>query len=1111
MKIVRHLRSAACCVFLVSFIVPAPAGAQQVTAAITGRVTDATGAAVTNANVTATDKDRGTEWPTTTNGEGVFNLPRLPVGTYDVKVTHPGFEAATVSSVLLELNQVARIDVPLTVGSVQESVAVTAAAPMLQTQSTELGQVIDSRTNVELPLATRNYIQLTLLAPGSIHPNPSGFKSGLTTDSSARPNVNGNREQSNTFMFDGLDNNQVSDNLVGYAPAVDAIQEFNEITLTAPAEFGNYMGGIVSATIKSGTNQFHGDVYEFFRNDKLNANSWTNDFEKAAKPAVRWNNFGGILGGPIKHDKLFFFADYQGSRLDNPTTISTTTVYTTAERNGDFSALLSQANPVQLYNPYSVDVNGNRAPFPNNMIPASLFSPAATKILSSSAYPQPTLPGLLNNFQYGVNSYINGDQGDVKVDWNRSEKDRIYVRYSESRFDNPTLRTYQLAYNSFADYPTHTGVMDWTRTIGPSLVNEARAGVNYVFLNNGAASSGASNFAQSVGIQDVPTTFLPSLSLSGGNVASFGTSDVYQLFADAVIHYEDTMILTKGNNTMHFGFQGYRYRMDTFYSGNNGVAGTILFNGYYTTKTIGTGASAANGGIAEADLLLGLPDEIQGGVNGGTWGQRANSLAAFFQDDWRVARTLTFNLGLRWELHTPWDEVKNRQANFNLVTGQEYLSGQSCPYNNCNALYNQYNGITNFQPRIGLAWTPGNGKMVVRAGYTMSNYLEGTGTNLRLAINPPFAVEHDDQYSGSGNYKTLPGSTLDQGFAPFFTNPGDQFHAVTLRVWDPNIRPAVANQWNLTLQEQLLPSMTFSVAYVGQRSTHLMVPMPYFQKVLNGNGTVSPTQFLAGNPSLLADIGQISGTASIGNQDYDALQAQLQKRLSVGLQASLAYTYSKCMTDSIGYYGQSGQTANASAYYQNIYNAQAEWGLCGYDAKSNFVANAVYALPVGRDKHFGKNMNKAVDAVAGGWTLSGILSLHTGFPLTVTATDVSGTLSRGARANCIAPAQVYGMQDAPQGGYQWFNPADFAQPSTGTFGTCGPSVVRGPGLESLDFNAAKYFSVTEHHRLELRGEFINLTNTPILNAPTRSIGTTLGLLQGSQGARNVQLALKYVF
>jgi len=236
-----------------------------------------------------------------------------------------------------------------------------------------------------------------------------------------------------------------------------------------------------------------------------------------------------------------------------------------------------------------------------------------------------------------------------------------------------------------------------------------------------------------------------------------------------------------------------------------------------------------------------------------------------------------------------------------------------------------------------------------------------------------------------------------------------------------------------------------------------------------------------------------------------------QKRLSSGLQASASYTYSKCMTNSIGYYGEGGQTANASAYYQNIYNSAAEWGACGFDAAHNFVANAVYALPLGRNQRFGKGMNKALDAVVGGWTLSGILSLHTGFPLTITATDVSGTSSRGARANCVAPAQVFGAKNAPQGGYQWFNPADFAQPVSGTFGSCGVSTVRGPGLETLDFNAAKYFAITEHHRIEFRGEFINLTNTPILNAPTRGVGTTLGLLQNSQGARNIQFALKYSF
>jgi hypothetical protein len=1086
--------------------------AQQVTAAITGKVVDPQGAAVVGAKVVAVDKARGTEWPTTSNGDGEYSLPRLPIGAYDLKVTANGFQTATQSNIVLDMNQTARLDMTMVVGNVTQTIEVTSTAPLLQTQSTELGQVIDAATNVDLPLATRNYVQLTLLAPGSIHPNPSGFKSGLTTSSSSRPNVNGNREQSNNFMLDGLDNNQVSDNLVGYAPSVDAIQEFNEITLTAPAEFGNYMGGIVSVTTKSGTNQLHGSAFEFFRNDKLNANSWTNNFEGVTRPITRWNNFGGTLGGAIIKDKLFVFGDYQGSRLDTPPSAAVTSVYTTLERTGNFSQLLTAASPVQLYNPYApLLANGTRQPFSGNIIPTTLLSPAAEKIITSSYYPTPTNGNLLNNLVYSTHSYINGDQGDVKVDWNISEKDRFFARYSQSYYTNPTEKSDQLLYNSFNIYPTHTGVLDWTRSISPSFVNEARVGINYVYINNGSSANGLSNFAQTVGIPDVQSSFLPAMSLSGGNVSGLGTSDVYQLFADAVIHYEDTMILTKGKHTMHFGFQGYRYRVDTFYSGNNGRAGQFNYNGQYTSYEPGASGGTKSGGvatgIADADFLLGLPNEILGGVNGGTWGQRSNSLAAFFQDDWRATANLTFNLGLRWELHTPWVEVDNRQANFGLYSGAEEFPNQN---GENRALYNQYNGITNFQPRLGVAWTPGGGKTVIRAGYTLSNYLEGTGTNLRLTINPPFAIEHDNPYN-TGAYFTLPGSTLDQGFAPFLSNAGDQYHNVTLRVWDPTDRPAVANQWNMTVQHQFTPSTTVTVAYVGQRSTHLMVAMPYLQKILNANGTVSPGVFLAGNPTLLADIGQISGTSSRGNQDYDALQMTANKRLSAGLQLQASYTYSKCMTNSIGYYGQGGQAATTSAYWQNAYNSVAEWGPCDYDAAHNFVMNSIYSLPFGKGMKYGSGMNSIEDAVLGGWKISGILSLHTGFPLTITSSDVSGTNARSARANCLAPGDVLGEDNSPSGGYQYFSPTPYAAETKGSFGTCGVGTIRGPGLKTLDFDIAKTFKITERAGLDLRGEFINLTNTPIFNAPSRGIGTTLGLLQGSQGARNVQLALKFHF
>jgi hypothetical protein len=779
---------------------------------------------------------------------------------------------------------------------------------------------------------------------------------------------------------------------------------------------------------------------------------------------------------------------------------------------GNFSQILSEQG-IQLYNPYSVNSSGNRTPFSGNIIPASLFSPAAEKILTSSYYPEPINGSLVNNYQYATNTFINGDQGDVKIDYNISDKDRFYGRYSESRFDNPTLNSFPLIYNSFATAPTHTGVVDWTRTISPSVVNEVRFGVNYVYNDNGAASNGLNDFAQTVGIPAVPSAFLPSMSLNGGNAATFGNSDNVQLFADTVIHYEDTVIWTKGRHTMHIGFQGYRYRIDTFYSGNNGEAGILNFDGQYTSASTTTKAGGTAGGIAEADFLLGLPNSILGGVNGGTWGQRSNTFASFFQDDWRVTPNLTLNLGLRWEVHTPWDEVKNRQANFNLATGQEYISGQSCPWNDCNALYNQYNGITNFQPRLGAAWTPGGGKLVVRAGYTLSNFLEGTGTNLRLPINPPFALEHDDEYTNSAIYGVKPGSTLDQGFLPFNT-PGNQLIGATLRVWDPNVRPAVSNQWNVSLQYQLSSTTTIQASYVGQRNTHLMVPEPYFQKVLNPDGTVSPTRYLEGNPTLLAEIGQISGTASVGNQDYDALQVLVRKRLGAGLEYSLAYTYSKCMTDNLGYYGQGGQSGQSNFYAQNIYNEAAEWGPCDYDAAHNFVANVVYDLPFGRNRMFGKGMNRGVDAVLGGWQAAGILSVHTGFPLTVTANDASNTGSRGSRADCIAPADVFGDQNASPSignGYQWFNPDSYAQPANGTFGSCGVGTVRGPGLATLDFNLSKNFRITERHSFDIRAEFINLTNTPILNSPNTGVGPTLGLLNSSQGARNIQFAVKYHF
>lgn len=1092
------------CLLIACLAATAPGWSQQVTASITGKVVDATGAAVPGAKVTATDTERGTQITATTNSEGFYNLSNLPVGTYNLKVENQGFQTSTQSNIVLQLNQVARIDVQLQVGNVSTSIEVVSSAPVLQTESTLLGQVIDERTNTTLPLATRNYVQLTLLTAGSVHPDPSSFTNGQTTASSGRPYVNGNREQANNFILDGMDNNQVSDNLVGYAPSVDAIQEFNEITQNAPAEFGNFMGAIVSTQIKSGSNQFHGGLFEFFRNDKLNANSWSNNFNGAPRAKLRWNEFGGTFGGPIKHDKLFFFVDYQGSRFDNPQSTSAVSLLTAQERKGDFSQLLPGT---KIYNPFSV-INGQRQVFPNNVIPSSMLDQVAQKIINdTTAYPLPTGPGLRNNFLNTTHSYINGDQGDVKIDWNASDKDRVFGRYSRSQIDNPSTNSLPLFYSGFANYPTHNGVLDWTRSFSPSIVNELRLGVNYVFINNGNATNGLANFPQTVGLPAVPSTILPAMNFNGGIANGLGAANNYQLFADTVIQAEDTVNVTRGAHTMHIGFQVWRQRLDTFYSGNNGLSGTFNFDGRYTAGPNPLSTSGSGVGQAEADFLLGLPSNIGVGVKGGTWGHRGTIFAAFFQDDWKITPKLTLNLGLRWELHTPWDEVHNRQTNFGLISGQIYASGKSCPFNDCNALYNQYNGIENFQPRIGFAYSPWK-NTVVRGAYTLSSYLEGTGTNLRLPINPPFAHEQSADYSAL----SLPKSTLSQGFLPFQSDTGDQFAGATLRIWDPNVRPAVSNQWNFTVQQQFANSTTLQVGYVGQRTTHLAVPMPYLQRRLLPNGKTAPSDYLSGNPTLQNDIGQISGTAANGNQGYNALQAVLLKRFSNGLEYSVAYTYSKCMTDSSGYYGSwGGQTTPTSPYWQNLYDKKAEWGPCYYDATHVLTSYATYDIPLGRNRTYGKNMNKALDAVVGGWQVNGILSLHTGFPLTISAGDASGTNSRGSRANCVAPPHVFGTQNSSSGGYQWFDPNSYAPALPGTFGTCGVGTVRGPGLHTLDLSLDKFFNFTERQKLELRAESINLTNTPILNSPNTGLGGSLGLLQGAQGARNIQFALKYHF
>ena len=1083
---------------------------QQVTAAIQGQLMDPSGAPVPNATITAKDVDRATTFTSSTNAEGIYSLPRIPIGTYEIKAEAKGFQTAAHTAVTLEMNQIARIDFSMRLGEMTQTVEVTGAAPLLQTENTMVGTIIDSKTNEALPLATRNYVQLTLLAPGSVHPDPSTMTNGSATGGGGRPYVNGNREQANNFLLDGLDNNQVSDNLVGYTPSVDAIAEFNMITNNASAEFGNFMGGIISTTIKSGTNHYHGDAFEFFRNDVLNANSWSNNWSGSPRSKVRWNMFGATLGGPVKKDKLFFFVDYQGQRLNFPNSTGTLSVFTAAERRGDFSELLAKG--IQLYNPLQLDAAGKRVAFANNQIPLSLLDPVAKNLFASAKYPLPVVPGVQNNYFNTSASHIYQDQGDVKVDYNLSDHDRISVRYSQGFLQNPSLNSFALFAPGFNDTPTYNGVVNWTRTFSPRVVNEMRLGANYVQLHNGNVfDSSAGNIAQDLGIANGNDRGpgLLSLSFGGGFVSGLGNSGVQQLFADTVIQAQDGLVINMGKHIIHTGFQFMRQRINTYYSGNNGSVGLMDFSGRYTAGPDPLAAAGGGSGAGEADFFLGLPDQLGRGVSTGTWGQRSSVIAAYVQDDYKIGNNLTLNLGLRYEVHTPWVEVKDRQTNFSPISGAIQAAGSSnCIYSNCRALYNSYNAGLDFQPRIGFAYNPDmfDRKIVVRGAYTLSSYLEGTGTNLRLPLNPPLNQEYNTTYFNT----SLPGSRTDQGLT-VLSNAADPFAGAIIRLWDPNVKPAAVNQWNLSTQYQFNNTTTLQAGYIGQRSTHLMVPMPYFQRRLNPDGTTSPSPFLSGNPAL-ANIGQISGTESNGNQSYNALQAVLHKSTSSGLQYQVAYTYSKCMTNSSGYYGSwGGQTTPTSPYWQNLYDMRAEWGPCYYDVTHVLTSYAVYELPVGRDKKYGKGMNKAADALLGGWQTSGIFSWHGGFPLTISGSDTSGTNSRGSRANCTAPARVFGKQEYSGGGYQWFDPNSYGPSLPHQFGTCGVGTVRGPGLVDLDMTAEKSFAITERFRFLFRTDFVNAFNHPILNSPGTGLGGGLGAVQSSQPGRTIQLAVKLFY
>lgn len=1183
--------SAAC---LIAFLIGLQAArAQQAAGSITGLVTDASGAAVGDATVTAINVDQATTWSTKTTAAGLYEFPTISVGKVQLKVEADGFSTEIRSPFTLVLNQVARVDFRLKVGMVNQTVTVSDLPPLLQTGSTEVGTLIDSDAASTLPLASRDVNQLTLLAPGVLSANIFAFESPQTTFGTGRPYVNGAREQDNNFILDGMDINQPDNDDVAYTPAPDAVQEFNMIVSNAPSDYGNYAGGVIVETIKQGTNKFHGNAYEYVRNTAFDANTWqdkANAFitgygtaTTLPRPVLQWNEFGGTVGGPIIRNKLFFFADEETSIYNQPRTANTNTLvpnsnfYTPTagtvsgqvydlgwfctSSGGTFDASGQCTGGGQLYMPSSGTAVAARPIIPYDQIPVSAVSSVAQALVALPAF-----QNQLSTLNYFTSGYTHNSQGDLRIDWQPGQNDHVMGRYTQMYTQVIQSNGADvLTPNLKREYPLKNIVADYVHTFTPTLINDLRIGTQIFPANDEIYSSATSgDVNKTIGLQDVPVPILPSITMGYGTVG--GSANV-EVFHDTTDQVEDSLTWTHGKHSIHTGFEWLHYAMNDTYAGNNGEAGTWDFSGQYT------GNNSANG-MAYADFLLGLPEQV--GVGEPIHFHLVNSLGAgFVQDNFQAAPSLTLNLGVRYEVVTPrGDRNKQNNINFDLVSGNPEVGTN----------YNTYKGIGDIQPRVGFAWQPSFApRTVVRGAYDISSFMEGNGISNMAVINPPNSILIN-QFNTSGSNLLYPQYTFTDGYQPYQNSctvaelealsssclSGEVTHAT-----DPHLRPAMNQQWNLTVQHQFHNNLTASAGYVADKDDHMSDIFWYNQKVLT-SGTQQINLGTSSDPNLVtvpavapgpymqnlvaAGVSQARFNGSNAISRFQALEVTVSERNYHGLDLQANYTWSKCLSNSLGYFGSYGdeegigeqQNEGGGNFFQNEYDPKGDYGKCTIDAAGAFNAYALYNLPFGRGKMFGADVPKAVDEVIGGWNVAFDTTLRSGFAVTPYAGEWMGSFNKAAASNLTAPSYVpradcgglgrsgnTGLSGATQIGSSIgvlnLNPAAVSDQADGEFGTCQAGSLRGPNLKTGDLNLSKTFPVTEGTNLTFMAQFMNVTNTPIFSIPntwddnyssceyctgTRTTGPdgggyntvgVYGLLDGTNPGREVEFALKFNF
>lgn len=1068
------------------FLVEPLWGQVNATGTFSGQVTDASGAPVASAQVKVTQQETGVSVTKQTAGDGNYTVPLLKAGTYTLEVTAPGFKSEVRKDITLQIQQVAQQDFRLQIGDVRQQITVEGTAPLLNTESTEVGNVISQNSTQQLPLNGRNFSQLGLLVPGT-NPGPVG---GIRTQGNGNETqragaeivANGSRGSFNTFMIDGLDDEDQSVGTLKVFPNLESIEEFKVQVGNYDAQFASG-GAVVNVITRSGGNEIHGSAFEFFRNADLNARQ----FFDAQKPPFQQNQFGAAIGGPIVKNKTFFFADYQGLRVHEAST-SIVTEPTAAMRSGNFSGVATIYNPA-TYN----SATNTRTQFGGNQIPVSQMDPVALNLLA--IIPTPTIPGNKNNVRLNNLAVQTQDQYDIRIDQVFSDRDSMFGRVTHGGADinypatpvliNGVPNPYAFVQGSATagslrlnHAPSNQATLQEIHQFSPNVTNQLALGYTRFALSVTPLDE-SYNIAQKLGLQGANTGAesgaMSSLSISG--YAGYSSSNLPEIVPQNTWEASDTVTYVRGAHSFRFGFDLIHNGFGFFQLG--APSGSLSFSGVYTNNP-----ATSAGGNGFADFLLGLAaSSSKSAAPYGVPYESYTQYGAFAQDQWRVSPRLTVTLGLRYDLFTPVTERYNRQSDFFLganstlaIAGQNGISDA--------ILNTQYH---NFSPRVGLAYRIGE-KTVVRAAYGLYYFDEqGIGGSTRLFINNPFAA----QYSVSCS-STSPCLHTSTGIpnTPSANNLPTVVYQPT-----PNLTPNM-QQWNLTLEHQLSNSLVVRAAYIGSRGNHLNL------NVQEDVATPGPGSVTARLP--YPTVSSISAWEPRGPSSYNGLQLSAEKRLSSGLSFLGAFTYSKSLDEGAG--GNSS-TGESRINIQNPKNLAADYGLSNFDYEFRFTLSTVYEMPFGRGRKFLANANAFENALFGGWQLTSILTLQSGAPFSVQLATPTANTGTFTRPNRVCDGNLPTSQQSIN---EWYNVSCFVAPPVYTFGNAGRNILIGPGLETWDVGGAKDFQLTERFGLQFRSEFFNILNHSNFGLPSGSIGSTAAGTVTTEitNARQIQFALR---